>query len=380
MNVYLYLKHFTPEGKNLNEGTSKAVHGLASGLVEGGADVTILCEGVSKDSIYDTKSGYTIAAFASQSTRPSFEVSENLKKYILAASEQSIFVLNGIFHRSVYVLSRFLKKHALSYVAAPHDPYHPTIFRKNSYLKWPYWYLLERKMLQQAEIVQVLDQRHGQWLRQLKVETPTLEVPNGFSPSDVKSVSTLGWTHHKTPEFLFLGRLDAYNKGLDILLKAFAHLTEVPKWNLTLQGPDWGDRQFLEQLVSQLGISESVTFLEPDYELSPSAIIAKYDVFCVASRFEGFSLSALEAMLAGRVLLVSEIAGITPHVHASNCGVIVQPTPDSVKAGVLHLMQQRSHWQEMGLNGRQYALDNLHWNSIASRALEQYQSLLSTKP
>ena len=379
MQIYIYLKHFSPNGSELNEGTSKAVHGLASGLVACGVDVVILCEGAQEDDLCTTKAGYQIASFVSESSKPSFKLSIGLKQYIssISSSEQNLFILNGIFHLSVYALSRFLKQQSLQYIVAPHDPYHPTIFRKNAHLKWVYWYLLERNLLRQAYAVQVLDKRHSEWLRRLGIEIPVVEVPNGFSQDDVVLESTLNWSTEPVPKLLFLGRLDAYNKGLDILLNAFGQFTQLSEGKLTIQGPDWGDRHALEEQAKHLNLTSKVTFLEPDYNVSPSSIIAKYDIFCITSRFEGFSLSALEAMLAGRVLLISEIAGIAPHIKASGCGVVVHPEPTAIKAGLLELLEKRSQWQEMGLRGRQYVLDNLHWNAIASRALKDYKILMT---
>jgi glycosyltransferase involved in cell wall biosynthesis len=81
-------------------------------------------------------------------------------------------------------------------------------------------------------------------------------------------------------------------------------------------------------------------------------------------------------MLSARVLLVSEIAGIAPHIQSSGCGVVVQPEPLSIKAGLTRLIQQRSEWKEMGLRGRQYVLKNLDWKSIASDSLDRYKQLL----
>jgi glycosyltransferase involved in cell wall biosynthesis len=301
-----------------------------------------------------------------------------LQRYLagIPRSERCLFVLNGIFHPSVYAVSRALRKHALPYVMAPHDPYHPTIFQKNAHFKWIYWYLVERKMLKKACAVQVLDQRHGELLRRLHVDTPVFEVPNGFSPDDIVPESTLEWNHNGVPEFLFLGRIDSYNKGLDILLNALAQLTEIPEWRLTFQGPDWGDRAGLKEQAQRLQLADRVTFLDPDFATSPAALIAKYDIFCVTSRFEGFSLSALEAMLAGRILLISEIAGIAPHVEASGCGVVVEPEPAPIKAGLLELLKRREQWKEMGLRGRKYALDRLHWTPIAAQALKEYERLI----
>jgi glycosyltransferase involved in cell wall biosynthesis len=98
-------------------------------------------------------------------------------------------------------------------------------------------------------------------------------------------------------------------------------------------------------------------------------------VFCLPSRFEGFGLAALEAMLAARVLLVSGRAGIARHVAASGCGVVVEPTLARVGEGLLALLQRRAEWRGMGLAGRRYALANLQWKNIAASALEQYRRL-----
>ncbi|MNC89681.1 hypothetical protein D3C83_56560 [compost metagenome] len=81
-------------------------------------------------------------------------------------------------------------------------------------------------------------------------------------------------------------------------------------------------------------------------------------------------------MLAGRVLLVSEGAGIARHVRDSRCGVTVPPTLAGVENGLRALLRLRPSWREMGLNGRRYALANLQWKNIGAAALERYAQLL----
>ncbi|KAM3096160.1 glycosyltransferase [Phormidesmis sp. 146-35] len=375
MNLYLYLKHFPAQENPAHEGTSKAVHGLASGLASCGVSVTILCEGTTPG-CFQTEAGYRIRCFASPNTHPSLSLSAALKRYIQHhIYAEDLVILNGIFHPSVYAMSRCLMRSRIPYVVAPHDPYHPAIFGTRSFLKWTYWYLIERRLLRQARAVQVLDCRHGEWLRHLGIATTIVEVPNGFSPQDVHPEATLNWTSNRPPRLFFLGRLDAYNKGLDILLNAFAEIVQVANATLEIQGPDWGDRASLQTQSIRLGIHDRVTFLEAAYQNSPSMLMGDRDIFCLTSRFEGFSLSALEAMLAGRVLLVSEVAGIAPHVESSGCGVVVAPETEAIKAGLLQLFQRRGEWPNLGLRGRRYALEYLQWNQIAARALEQYQSL-----
>lgn len=377
MHLYFYLKVFPPDGKILDRGISKAVDGLGSGLEKCGVKVTIFCEG-DRDSYYQTEGGYQIRCFARNFKNDKLSFVSNKLKLHIKQNLPDLFILNGVFHPSVYVLSRFLKKTQIPYLICPHDPYHPSIFSNNAYLKWPYWYFLERPMLKQAKLVQVLDIRHQEFLRNLGVKTPVIAVPNGFHPEDVLPESRLEWRQNTSPKLLFLGRIDAHNKGLDLLLEAFAKIVKEKNSNyqLTIQGPDFGDKKNLEEKGKKLLISEKLSFLNPDFSVSPTSIISGCDIFCLPSRFEGFGLSALEAMLSARVLLVSEIGGIASHVKLSGCGVVVKPEIASIKKGLEELLERRSEWQEMGMAGRRYVLENLQWKQIATVALESYKKVL----
>lgn len=379
MHVTLYLKHFPPSGAPLTDGTSTAVGGLAAGLAENGAQVTVLCEGPARSSV-TVANGYAVECFANASPYRSFTLAPELERYVAeqVAPRRSVCLVNGMFHPPVYAMSRCLGQNSVPYVAVPHDPYDPVVFRRNPHLKWPYWFLFERRLLRRARAVQVLDPKHGACLKRLGVATPVIQTENGVAPSSVPAVTDLEWRPVDGPaRLMFLGRIDAYNKGLDLLLDAFAQVAVQADARLTLQGPDWGDRARLERRAADGLAAGKVRFLDPDYRRSSPRIIARHDVFCLPSRFEGFGLAALEAMLAGRVLIVSEHAGIARHVRAAECGVTVEPTAAAIGEGLLALLRRRAEWPEMGLAGRRYALANLQWKRIAADALAHYRRLVA---
>lgn len=377
MKIYLYLKHFPPFGDKIIGGTSRSTHGFASGLAACSADVTILCEG-DENSSFQTKAGYKIECFATRQQKPSWQIAPTLKQYIRdRINRKSIVVINGLFNPSVYGISRILKKYGIPYIMSPRSIYHPAIFQKKPQVKWPYWYLFEKRLLQEAQALQLQDIRQAEWLCKLGVKTPVIEVPNGFEPRNLQPESSLGWRTHGLVKLFFFGRIDAYQKSLDLLIEAFALTPELADAQLILQGADAGDKKQLQARAEELKISEKVFFLAPDYDSTPSSIIAKYDIFCLPSRIEGFANSALEAMLAGRVLLVSEIDGIAPHVIDSGCGVVVKPDISAIKAGLTKLLHHRSQWQEMGVRGRDYVLKHLNWNNIAAKTLDTYKELIS---
>ncbi len=230
-------------------------------------------------------------------------------------------------------------------------------------------------MLIGAMAVQVLDARHGQWLARLGITDPVIETTNGYAQSDVLPEAELSWHHGIRPSAIFMGRIDSHNKGLDLLIEALATIAPESRPSLTIQGPDWGDRAALMAQATRLGIEADVSFPEADFNTPSASLIARHDLFCLVSRFEGFGLAALEAMLAGRVVIVSEIAGISPHVRASGCGIVVTPTVRSIREGIAEMIRLRPHWPEMGMAGRQDAIEHLRWQRIADNTWKEYTRL-----
>lgn len=378
MRIHVYLREFPASGVSLNTGMTKAVHGLAAGFVANGAHVTVLCDGP-ETSVVHSPAGYDIRCFAYPSQATSAQmIPRGLTRYIEQCDDGGLFLINGAFNPNAYLVSRVCKRNNIPYVIAPHDPYHPSIFATRRHLKIPYWYLREKPMLQQARAVQVLDFRHAEWLRRWGVHTPALEVVNGFAPEDVQPLDALTWRSSGPARMLYLGRIDSHNKGLDLLLQAFAELADKTDAQLTIQGPDWGDKAAMLKLADSLQLGNRVQFREPDFKREAALISADHDVFLMPSRFEGFGLSALEAMLAGRVILVSDIAGISPHVRAAGCGYVISADVQTIKRGMLRMLSQRAHWQEMGMAGREYALRELRWERIAAKTLDSYRQMLRT--
>ncbi len=382
MSIHLYAKVFPPHEPPVHNGVVKAMHGLATGLVAQGETVQVLSEDRTSADL-QTEFGYRHRAFANPNSRPSLKLAPDLIEYVTTQmTSRDLMILNGGFHLSVYALAKLLKQRGIPYVMAPHLTYDRQMFAKSPYRKYLYWYLCERFVLKQAKAIQLLNRHQAVSLRSRGIHTPVIEVQNGFVEADVlplpKRTMPIGQTN--PVRLLFFGRLSAQIKGLDLLLEAFSALSNQPNppppLELSLQGANVGDTARLQQTAWDLGVSDRVHFCPPNYTVPPPEIIADHDILCLTSRSEGFGLAALEGMLAGRVLLVSACAGIAEHVHASGCGLVVQPTVKSIQEGLNLLLTCRDRWPEMGRRGQQYALDRLPWRTIAKQALPEYQALM----
>ena len=384
--IYHYLRDFSPEAPRYNSGMEKAVSGLAAGIAGSAADVksVVLCEGA-KALDFDRPEGFRVVCFDNRETaNRQFALASSLKSFVankLCATpdERCLVVLHAIFHTSVAMISRELRCADVPYVVAPHDPYHPAIFSSGRLKKEIYWRFYERPMLRRAAAVQVLDRRHEQFLRSRGVQTPVIEVVNGYVPEEVPDSSSLEWRTDGPIRILFLGRIDRINKGVDLLIDAFAPIANSnSQVYLTLQGPDHGDAAATRSQIERAGLSNRIDLPGPDFQTKPTELAARYDLFVLPSRFEGFGLSAMEAMLAARPVVISDIAGLSPHVRACDGGVVVHATVESIRSGIEQMILRRSEWRDIGMRGRRYVVENLNWSRIASNALGEYRKL--TRP
>ena len=378
MRVLLYHQRFPGAEGPFRGGIVKAVHGLAVGLSRRGADVVVLSQRPGAAS--GTRTPYRVRVASRPEVLASTLRDTRLVAFLRDDFKPEIVVLNGMFHPGVFLMHRLCARLRIPFVFAPHDPYNEEQFAKGGLRKRIYFRTCERRVLGSAALVQLLDPRHAGFLTGFGISTPVVAAPNGYDENDVPSPHGLRWSESGPIRLFYLGRLDAHNKGLDLLIRSVERARERLDIHLTLQGPDHGDRRMLEGLVTSRGLGERVRILAPDFTRSSTDLIREHDVFCLPSRFEGFGLSALEAMLCARVVLVSEVAGISPHVRSAGCGVVSEPSIDGIVSALTMLSDARNAWKPMGLAGREYALETLTWEHAAGLLMPRYREAAHHSP
>jgi glycosyltransferase involved in cell wall biosynthesis len=127
-------------------------------------------------------------------------------------------------------------------------------------------------------------------------------------------------------------------KGIDILLEAFVLLhNSVPNTHLLIVG-DGNQLIDLQGLARRLNIGDAITwmgFLPWDEAIGCLGLM---DIVAVPSRFEGFGLTAVEAMACGKPVVASRVDGLAEIIQDGVTGMLVPP--ENVKALALALIAQ----------------------------------------
>ncbi len=115
------------------------------------------------------------------------------------------------------------------------------------------------------------------------------------------------------PYILFLGRMDLYMKGLDVLMDAMGRLPG-PGITLKMAGicsPQ--NRAKLERLMSKYGIESSVELLGFVTGDEKKDLLRKCMFVVMPSRFEGWGIVAVEAAAACKPVIGTRISGLRCH-------------------------------------------------------------------
>ena len=141
-----------------------------------------------------------------------------------------------------------------------------------------------------------------------------------------------------------------YEKGIDILVRAFTELVkeEIDVHLLIIgTGPD---ETALKNLVSDFQITKNVTFFgEANWEQAMEQM-AIMDVVVVPSRFEGFGLTAAEAMSMGKAIITTSVFGLVEVV--GNTGILVEPNEIKTLTNAMKEIYQNLNLRmDLGFNG-----------------------------
>ncbi|MFX0201998.1 MAG: glycosyltransferase family 4 protein, partial [Candidatus Hodarchaeota archaeon] len=165
----------------------------------------------------------------------------------------------------------------------------------------------------------------------------------------------------------------AEQKGLHILLQAARYILETGRGVQLLivgDGPLRGD---LEKLAKKLEIDQHVIFT--GFRSDIPTILPLLDVFVMSSIWEGLGLSAIEAMLAGKPVVASNVDGLSEVVLDQETGILVPPGEPKVLAdAICTLLDSPEKRREMGEKGRQRAITHFTIDRMVRDYEEFYDS------
>jgi glycosyltransferase involved in cell wall biosynthesis len=174
--------------------------------------------------------------------------------------------------------------------------------------------------------------------------------------------------HGGVPRVVMVARC-VQQKDHALLLAAFAAI-ERPAKLVFVGGGDL--HPALKAQASQLAISERVEFLGERLDIAE--ILAGAHIFALATKWEGFPLSILEAMRAGLPVIASDVGGVSEAVADGKTGFLI-PRGDAerFRERLDLLLSDPSLRRRMGVNARSSYENQFTLEHMLRKTLAVYQ-------
>jgi glycosyltransferase involved in cell wall biosynthesis len=147
---------------------------------------------------------------------------------------------------------------------------------------------------------------------------------------------------------------------------------------LMLAGPDFGQKAILQDLADKLNLSDHVVF--PGY-VPPekrNALLVAVDIMALTSQQgENFGISALEGMLAGVPVLLSNNVGFHQEVLADQAGLATPLTVEAVSQAMALMLSDPEKLKAMGQKAYRSARSRYDIKNVAKMMLTAYEDILS---
>lgn len=371
-------------------GPIRSVHALCRGLAGEGHDVHVFTTSV--DGPSDSKvpllepvdlDGVKVTYFPSRNLRRLYWSPSMGRALATTVAGFDLVHLHAIYLWPIWAGARAARRHGVPYVMSPRGMLVPELIRrKNRWVKTAWIELIERGNLERASAIHVTSSAEAEHVASFGWSLPPLAmIPHGVDdppePSAAPPAADIASAIAAGPIVLALGRI-SWEKGLDRLIAA---LPQVPHARLVLAGGDAdGQAAKLAAQARELGVEDRVTIVARHVDgVDKEALFAAAQVFAMTSLSENFGLAAFEALRRGVPVLATPGVGMAEVVRESGAGLVVDPAPASVAAGLATMLSDTQRSRAMGEIGRARVIESYSWSGIARRMAALYASLLDRK-
>jgi len=365
--IHIVLGKANPERLN---GVNKVVYQLASNQSKQLIDVSIW--GITKELTVNYKERNFKTKLFKKNLNP-FYLNKFLKDSILSKKNKAVFHIHGGWIPLFYSLAIFMKKHKISFVFTPHGAYNKIAMIKSSYLKKFYFKFLENHIIKNAKYIHCIGTSEVEGINEIYRTDKTVLLPYGFDMTITENLPA-----RKSENFIigFVGRLDLYTKGLDILIDAFKEFNHTSKNSLLWIIGDGPQKKLLQEMVAKKGLNDKIVFFGSKFGNEKEELIRSMDVFVHPSRNEGLPTAVLEAAQLGIPCIVSQATNLGSFVKLHQSGIVIEN--DSSASLVIALNDMQRHWNtdtmhQFKINAKKMVNDSFNWNHLIAKFSKIYE-------
>ncbi|MBQ7595441.1 MAG: glycosyltransferase, partial [Clostridia bacterium] len=231
--------------------------------------------------------------------------------------------------------------------------------------------------IKRAKAIQCLSEAEKE---STKVKNQKFVSSNGvYMPEKIKK----DFLQNEGMKFIYIGRLEYYYKGLDLLISAVrlcADFLKENKCKFYIYGTDKNGRfEHIKSLTEENGVTDLVELNHGIFGEEKENELLSSDCFIQTSRSEGMPLGILEAFSYGIPCLVTYGTRLGEAVKSNDLGWACDADEADIASTIRQAVNERYTLVSKSLKAVDYIQKNYEWDLISSNAVKIYGSLIKDK-
>lgn len=282
--------------------------------------------------------------------------------------------LHSVFRPSHAAIAYRLHHAGIPYITSPHSGLATDALRRDWLRKRAYLALCEKRFMAHAATILCLTEAEAKEVRAvLPSTTPCAVVPNIASATISQDPR---WTPGAgRPNLVCLSRFDVWQKGLDHLAAIAAWLPEV---DVTVYGaPDHNQPELLRRL--RASAPSNFHLAEPVHGNDKTRTLTTAALYVQTSRWEGLSVSVLEAMMLGVPCAVSPYIAHSMGLTDGTAALSLCQDPAHAATQIRAVLHDNRRLQVMARTARDSVQERYCGDSVASKSIAVYRTAINQK-
>ncbi|MDD2495123.1 MAG: glycosyltransferase [Tissierellia bacterium] len=292
-------------------------------------------------------------------------------------TKPDLVIIHEIYNPIYLDIVNFLLKNNIPYVLVPHGGLTKHAQIISWYKKIIGNILLFNKVIKNAIAIQYLSKNEA---KQSIINKRYIICGNGF---EVKTDKRYYVKQREKFKITYIGRLDPYHKGLDVLIESCKTIKSYMKENniiIYICGPDYKNQERkLHKLINKYDLNEIVKIKSAMYNEDKIDFLLDSDLFVQTSRLEGQPLSLIEALKLGIPIIVTPGTTFSDIVKEANCGYAVDFNKYSIAEVIIKSHKQRKELLNLSMNAIKVSKNIFEWGDITKNTLRCYYELIGKR-
>ena len=285
-----------------------------------------------------------------------------------------VVVFEGFYYIEDVYIAKMLRKQGVPYIIVPRSSLTKMALHNHAWFKkWVAHKFYFDGFVKHAKAIQYLTQQEA--IDSVgNFKTPYFIIPNGFnSPSERKEDFTRNGV-----KAVFIGRLDMFQKGLDLLLDAISEMKEVlisSHFTIDIYGPRRYDFENIAKVIEKRGLSSIAALHDEIGGDEKKRVLLNADVFVMTSRFEGHPMGLIEALAYGIPCFVTPGSNMAEEIEEHDAGWTCEGTKESIMQGVMQVLKEKESYRKKSQNAVQLA-KRYNWAELAHKFHKELERIL----